>query len=145
VIDVVPPMGPCWARGDPSAIARVLRILLDNALRFSPPRETIRLAGHYSGDRALLEVSDAGPGVPDNERDIIFERFQRGSRTGGEGGFGLGLAIGRELAQRQGGTLRLLAPDATHPGGWFVCALPIELPQGGEEDAPAPADRAAHG
>jgi signal transduction histidine kinase len=137
-IEVVPPRGAVWASGDPSAIARILRILLDNALRFSPPRETIRVIGHYRGERALLEVSDAGPGVPENESELIFKRFQRGSRTGGEGGFGLGLAIGRELAERLGGTLELRAPDAEYRGGWFVCALPIELPQGGEEDDSLP-------
>ena len=36
-LDVVPPLGPCWGRGDPGAIARIARILLDNALRFAPP------------------------------------------------------------------------------------------------------------
>ena len=128
-LDVVQPIGPCWAKGDPGAVARILRILLDNALRFSPPREAIRVASQYRGERALLEVVDRGPGVPASERELIFERFKRGSRTGGEGGFGLGLAIGRELATRLGGTLEL--DEATTGGARFVCALPIELPAGG--------------
>jgi signal transduction histidine kinase len=141
-LDVVPPRGPCWARGDPGAIARILRILLDNALRFSPPRQPIRIGAHYRGEQAVVEVADRGPGVPDSERELIFARFQRGSRTGGEGGFGLGLAIGRELAVKLGGTLELLEPDADHPGAWFACALPIELPGGGE-DTPARASSSA--
>lgn len=136
-LDVVPPIGPCWARGDPGAIARILRILIDNALRFSPEREPIRIIAHYSGERAVLEVVDRGPGVPASEHELIFQRFQRGSRTGGEGGFGLGLAIGRELAVKLGGTLDLHEPDATHRGAWFVCALPIELPAGGAPDESA--------
>jgi signal transduction histidine kinase len=61
----------------------------------------------YHGERATVEVTDAGPGVPGEERERIFERFQRGSSTGGEEGFGLGLAIGRELAERLGGRLEL--------------------------------------
>ena len=136
-LDVVPPIGPCWARGDPGAIARILRILLDNALRFAPPGSPIRVLAHYSGEQAVFEVADAGPGVPSAERDLIFERFQRGSRTGGEGGFGLGLAIGRELAERLGGTLRLEDSD---PGARFVCALPIEMPTGAHapDETPAP-------
>jgi signal transduction histidine kinase len=77
----------------------------------------------------VVEVLDHGPGVPDAERELIFQRFQRGSRTGGEGGFGLGLAIGRELAQRLGGTLRLADPHDL-PGARFVCELPIEMPSG---------------
>ncbi|MDX6664112.1 MAG: two-component system, OmpR family, sensor histidine kinase MprB [Solirubrobacteraceae bacterium] len=139
-VDVLPPIAPCWAMGDPGAIARILRILIDNALRFSPRGQAVRVAVHYRGDRAALEVSDHGPGVPADEREVIFARFQRGSRTGGEGGFGLGLAIGRELAVRLGGTLDLLAPDAAHPGAWFVLELPIEMPAGGSDLPPiAPA------
>jgi signal transduction histidine kinase len=132
-LDVVPPTGPVWAAGDPGAVARVARILIDNALRFSPAGETIRVTAHYQGDRATLEVADHGPGVPDGERDLIFERFQRGSRTGGEGGFGLGLAIGRELARRLGGELAL-ATQTTSGGARFVLTLPIGMPRGSGAD-----------
>jgi signal transduction histidine kinase len=133
-VDVVPPTGPVWAGGDPGAVARVARILIDNALRFSPAGETIRVAAAYHGERATLEVADLGPGVPPAERDVIFERFQRGSRTGGEGGFGLGLAIGRELAHRLDGTLEL-ASQTQAAGARFVLTLPIELPRGADADA----------
>jgi signal transduction histidine kinase len=129
-VDVVPPTGPVWAAGDPGAVARVARILIDNALRFSPAGQAIRVTAHYQGDRATLEVADRGPGVPLDERDLIFERFQRGSRTGGEGGFGLGLAIGRELARRLGGEL-VLATQTEGDGARFVLTLPIEMPRGG--------------
>ena len=128
-VDVVPPIGPCWAQGDPGAVARIVRILLDNALRFAPPGIPVRVEAAYHGERATVEVADAGPGVPPAEREVIFERFQRGSSTGGEEGFGLGLAIGRELAQRLGGRLDL-ANDDTIGGARFVLSLPIELPAG---------------
>ncbi|WCB95793.1 hypothetical protein DSM104299_04544 [Baekduia alba] len=128
-LDVVPPTGPVWASGDPGAVARVARILIDNALRFTPPGEAIRIAAKYHGDRATLEVADRGPGVPMDEHDVIFERFQRGSRTGGEGGFGLGLAIGRELARRLDGELAL-ATQTSSSGARFVLTLPIEMPRG---------------
>jgi signal transduction histidine kinase len=139
-LEVVPPTGPVWAAGDPGAVARVARILIDNALRFSPPGEAIRVTAAYAGERALLEVTDHGPGVPLDEHDLIFERFQRGTRTGGEGGFGLGLAIGRELARRLGGELAL-ATQTDGAGARFVLTLPIEMPRGsgdgddGGEDA----------
>lgn len=131
-VEVVPPPGPVWAAGDPGAVARVVRILVDNALRFSPVCDVIRVTAGYHGDRATLEVADRGPGVPVGERDLIFERFQRGSRTGGEGGFGLGLAIGRELARRLGGELAL-ASQTDGAGARFVLTLPIELPRGRDD------------
>ena len=137
-IEVVPPIAPCWAKGDPGAVARIVRILLDNALRFAPRDVPVRVTAAYHGERATVEVADAGPGVPEAERDLIFERFQRGSSTGGEEGFGLGLAIGRELARRLGGDLAL-ADDGSGPGARFVLSLPIELPAGGR-DAAAPAE-----
>ncbi len=74
-----------------------------------------------------LVVSDQGPGVAQEERALIFERFKRGRETGGEAGFGLGLAIGRELAQRMGGSLVLSDKDG--PGATFTLNLqPTEAP-----------------
>ncbi|HEU4974674.1 MAG TPA: HAMP domain-containing sensor histidine kinase [Baekduia sp.] len=144
-LDVVPPTGPVWASGDPGAVARVARILLDNALRFSPAGAPIRIAAAYRGDRALLEVVDHGPGVPPEERDAIFERFQRGARTGDESGFGLGLAIGRELAHRLDGRLELAPDDGAEPSGArFVLTLPIEMPRGSDAE-PVEGDTVAPG
>ena len=136
-VDVVQPIGPCWAKGDPGAVARIVRILLDNALRFAPAGEPVRVEAAYHGERATVEVVDAGPGVPPEEREVIFQRFRRGSSTGGEEGFGLGLAIGRELAERLGGQLEL-APDAETGarGARFVLSLPIELPAGSHPRQP---------
>ncbi|HEV3002235.1 MAG TPA: HAMP domain-containing sensor histidine kinase [Solirubrobacteraceae bacterium] len=136
-IDVVPPIAACWARGDPGAVARIVRILLDNALRFAPAGVPVRVAAAYHGERATVEVADAGPGVPPGERELIFERFRRGSATGGEEGFGLGLAIGRELARRLGGDLTL-ADDGAQPGARFVLSLPIELPAGSRAEPRQP-------
>jgi signal transduction histidine kinase len=113
---------PVWALGDPGSVAQILRILLDNAMRVSPPGSqiTVQLRG---GEQASLSVCDEGPGVPAAERDLIFHRFHRGSSTGGEAGFGLGLAIGRELAQRMGGELVL--EDSPGPGAQFTLLLPV--------------------
>src|SRR5579875_1131208 len=96
-----------WALGDPGSIARILRILLDNALRMSPPHSQIAVLLTGSRGGARITVSDEGPGVDPDEREAIFERFSRGKDTAGQAGFGLGLAIGRELAQRMGGELVL--------------------------------------
>jgi signal transduction histidine kinase len=113
--------GPVWALGDPGSVARILRILLDNAVRVSPKGAEIRVELRADPE-SILSVCDAGPGVPLDERELIFERFQRGRGTGGEAGFGLGLAIGRELAHRMGGVLVL--EDSDQPGAKFTLRLP---------------------
>jgi signal transduction histidine kinase len=102
------PDGPCWGRGDPDAVARVVRILLDNALRYGPSGAPVRVEAHVRGIFAAIEVVDMGNGIPAEERDHIFERFHRGVAAGSTGGFGLGLAIGRELARRMGGELEVV-------------------------------------
>jgi signal transduction histidine kinase len=130
---VEPPPGPCWAAGDPGAVARVVRILIDNALRYSPPGRPVRVVPAYHGERATVEVCDDGPGVDEHDRELIFERFHRGSTASGAGGFGLGLAIGRELAERMAGTLELL-PAAPGEGARFRLSLKIELPAGSHSD-----------
>jgi signal transduction histidine kinase len=127
-IDVVPPAEGCWGRGDPDAVARVVRILLDNALRYGPPGQAVTLSTTCVDGHAGIAVADHGPGIPVEEREHIFERFHRGRAAGPESGFGLGLAIGRELAHRMGGAL-VLADDAP-PGARFVLTLAAATPEG---------------
>jgi signal transduction histidine kinase len=118
--------GQVWALGDPGSIARIVRILLDNAVRATPQggEVTVELRG---GENVSLTVHDEGPGVPPEERALIFERFQRGSSASGTAGFGLGLAIGRELAERMGGELALEHTDL--PGATFTLRLPVARAQ----------------
>ncbi len=113
--------GSVWALGDPGSVARILRILLDNALRISPVGSEIRVALRRSPDVAI-SVCDEGPGVAEEEREAIFSRFRRGRNTAGQAGFGLGLAIGRELAERMGGELVL--ENANGGGATFTLKLP---------------------
>jgi signal transduction histidine kinase len=119
--------GSVWALGDPGSVARILRILLDNAVRASPEGGEVRVELR-NGSTASLSVCDQGPGIPEEERELIFERFQRGRDTAGQAGFGLGLAIGRELAERMGGELVL--EHGEHPGATFTLRLPAtQAPQ----------------
>jgi signal transduction histidine kinase len=135
-LEVPAPPGPCWGSGDPGAVARVVRILLDNALRHAPASSTVRVVPAYHGDQATVAVEDDGPGVLLEDRERIFVRFERGSSPSGESGFGLGLAIGRELARKMGGELRLAESTA---GARFVLELPIELPAGSHPEQSAEA------
>jgi signal transduction histidine kinase len=117
-----------WTLGDPGGVARILRILLDNALRFAPAGTAVTVSLSDGGGRAHVAVRDQGRGVAAVDRERIFERFERGSQPQEAGGSGLGLAIGRELARRMGGELRLASSASP------TCFI-LELP------ASAPADR----
>jgi len=112
--------GQSWAQADPGSVARIVRILLDNALRVAPTDSVIEIRIAGGSSEPGIEVSDAGPGVPPEDRELIFGRFQRGRTRSDEAGFGLGLAIGSELAERMGGTLVLT--DET-PGATFRLSL----------------------
>jgi signal transduction histidine kinase len=113
--------GSVWALGDPGSVARILRILLDNAVRAAPDGSEIRVE-LQGGPSVALSVCDVGPGVAEEDRELIFERFQRGRAIGGQAGFGLGLAIGRELAGRMGGELVL--DEGYTDGAMFTLRLP---------------------
>jgi signal transduction histidine kinase len=101
-----------WAVADPDGVAQVVRVLLDNALRFAPAGTPVEVALTPDAGACVIAVHDRGPGVPASEREQIFERFRRGTETGGEGGFGLGLAIARELARRMDGDV-VIAEDTS--------------------------------
>jgi signal transduction histidine kinase len=127
--------GDVWALGDPGGVARIVRILLDNSTRFAPLDAPVRIEFGVDATGAWVAVADDGPGVPADERERIFERFQRGRSPGGAPGFGLGLAIGRELAERMGGSLELA--DDGGPGARFVLRLLSAAPAGRTGTPPA--------
>jgi len=110
-------------------VHRLTLNLLENALRHTPPgtRIDVRTETTPAGD-ARLVVSDDGPGVPEELRDSIFERFVRGAGDRG-GSFGLGLAIVRAVAESHGGEVHV---EDTHPhggehrGARFVVTLPAD-------------------
>jgi signal transduction histidine kinase len=111
---------PVWALGDPRAVARVIRVFLDNALRHgAPPDSTVTVAIDAPGDHARVRVTDEGAGVPEADRERVFGRFERGVSVGS--GFGLGLAIARGLTRQMGGDVRV---HAASPGACFEATLP---------------------
>lgn len=124
-IELHRPAQACWALADPGAVARIVRILLDNAIGITPVGSNVQTRILCEGDVPSISVSDSGPGVPHAERELIFERFERGSTSEGRSGFGLGLAIGRELAARMNGSLTLLEnSDGDMSGACFELHLP---------------------
>jgi signal transduction histidine kinase len=141
-IDVVPPPDGCWGRGDPDAVARVVRILLDNALRYGPAGQPVTVTTLCNEGQAGIRVADRGRGIAEEEREHIFERFHRGRDVGPESGFGLGLAIGRELAERMGGALRLAESDG--PGACFELMLATAEPEGAGGPSGGPRGAVVH-
>jgi signal transduction histidine kinase len=107
--------------GDMHQLTRMVRNLLDNAVRHATT--AVRIDLHERDDNVVLSVADDGPGIPLDQRDVVFERFTRldAARTASGGGVGLGLAIARDIAERHGGTITV--GDA-HPGAVFTVRLP---------------------
>ena len=111
-----------WTLGEPLLLRELAANLLDNALAYTQAggRVTVR-CGVRNGESAL-EVEDNGPGIPEAEREKVFERFYRVATTGGEG-CGLGLSIVSEIAGRHNARVELAQPEAG-PGTLIRVAFP---------------------
>jgi signal transduction histidine kinase len=107
---------------------QVLGNLIDNACKYSPDGEPVRLSANRQGDQAVLAVEDQGPGIAPTDRERIFERFTQLDRQDGRRGrgIGLGLYIARQLAQSQDGDL-LVAEPLGACGARFELHLPLDL------------------
>ena len=99
----VPPALP--GRADPDGLAQVLANLLQNALRYTPPGGSVRVAAETGQGEAVVSVANTGPGIPPEDLPHVFERFYRveKSRDPAQGGAGIGLAIVRALVESFGG------------------------------------------
>ena len=119
---------PVWALGDMPGLRRILRHLLDNALKFTPAGGQVQINVAAEGAEAFLRVQDTGPGVPPEERERIFAPFYQvgSSLRRSHGGMGLGLSLARRMMQAQGGRLWLEARPG--PGASFCLALPLASP-----------------
>ena len=107
---------PARVTGNEQALAMLVRNLADNALRYTPAGGRVALGTRIEEGRAVLEVSDTGPGIPADERARVFDRFYRLPGSTGDGS-GLGLAIVRRVAQAHGAEVAL---DDAPAGGLRV-------------------------
>jgi signal transduction histidine kinase len=109
-------------RGVPRLLRRVVRNLLENARRYSQGEVLVQL--RVEGTRAVMRVNDRGPGVPEGQRERIFEPFYRlPGASERDGGVGLGLALVQSIVQRHGGTVRCESREGG--GACFVVTLPL--------------------
>ena len=111
--------------GDPAAVARVIRNLVDNAVRHAKSRVDIHVGSR--DNNVILTVSDDGPGIAPADRTRVFERFVRldSDRSRSGGGTGLGLAIVAEVAAAHGGTVTI--DDRPGGGAKIIVALPQHI------------------
>ena len=110
---------------DAVALQRALTALLDNALRFAPRGSTVEVSAVVVGRRVDIRVVDHGPGIRGIDPEHVFDRFARAEGAGdgsGRRGFGLGLALVRDLAHRFGGTVAVEETSAS--GTTFLLSLP---------------------
>jgi two-component system, OmpR family, sensor histidine kinase KdpD len=96
--------------------------LLENALKFSSPADAVAVSVRGDGGHIFVRVRDQGPGIPEADRERIFDPFERGSTAGP--GSGLGLAIARGFAEANGGRVWIENADEATGGSTFVLELP---------------------
>jgi signal transduction histidine kinase len=116
--------GPLLVSADPVLLAQALSNLIDNALKYAPQRGSIEVAVQKLDDlRAQISVSDNGPGIDDEEKTKVMQRFYRGDASRGTPGVGLGLSLVQAVAKLHGSTLEL---RDNGPGLRVVMTVPIE-------------------
>ena len=109
--------------GDPAALGRAVLNLMDNAAKWSPEGGTVRInLRPVSEDLVELTVADSGPGIPEEDRAKVFERFYRAIQSRSMPGSGLGLAIVKQVIARHGGTI---AVEESEDGGAQRSAAPV--------------------
>lgn len=124
------PDEPCVVKGDGDRLIQLVINLLSNAVKFSEPGQgPVMVALKPSGSFLELRVTDSGPGIPEHERERVFDKFHQinDQQAGKPKGSGLGLAICKRIADLHWGTIH--AENSEHAGATFV----VRLPQAGGE------------
>ncbi|MFI1864560.1 ATP-binding protein [Streptomyces jumonjinensis] len=117
---------------DRGLLERAVANIVENAVKYSPDGVPVTVAASALGDRVEVRVADRGPGVPDDEKDRIFEPFQRYGDAPRGAGVGLGLAVARGFSEAMGGTLT--AEDT--PGGGMTMVLTLRAAPGAAPVSP---------
>ena len=111
---------------DEKMMERAISNLISNAIKFTPSGGTIGISAWVSGEEAVLEVADTGSGIPDDEKDRVFEMYFRSKTSSGVEGTGLGLAITKAFIEEHGG--RISVRDGEPRGSIFRVSIPVVSP-----------------
>jgi two-component system OmpR family sensor kinase len=119
-------LAPCQVRGHPEALHILVRNLLDNAIKYTPPGGTVQVMLQTVAGQAVLRVEDSGPGISPEDRSRVLDRFYRvaGSQVGGSG---LGLAIVKAIADMHHAQIRL-EPSSSLGGLLLIVSFPALQP-----------------
>ncbi len=122
------PNHPVWIKGDPHALHRLFLILIDNAVKYTPTSGRVEVSLKESDGSAVGEVRDTGIGIGAEDLPSIFERFYRvdKARSRESGGVGLGLSIGRWIAEAHAGTIEV----QSSPGHGSIFQVRFPLAKG---------------
>jgi signal transduction histidine kinase len=116
----------CQVRGNIQYVQRMLANLLDNALKYTPPKGSVSVELARDDQVAAISVSDTGVGIAPDEQARIFERFYRGDQSRSQQGFGLGLSFARAVAHALGGDISVTSTP--NKGSRFTVTLPAAAP-----------------
>jgi signal transduction histidine kinase len=111
---------------DPDRLERVMTNLLENAIKYTGAGGSVKLRAQAPDDSVRIDISDTGPGIPEDQLERIFDRFHRveQSRAQKHGGSGLGLSISKELVETLGGTIEVAS--TVGQGSTFTVVLPVD-------------------
>ena len=122
-LDYQVPDEPCLSMVDKKRMEQVVINILSNAIKFSPEGEKIEIRLLREGDFWKVQIDDKGPGIPEDEQEMVFKKFfHRSNDTKADAGMGLGLAIAKGIVEAHGGTIGLISKEGKG------CSVFFEIP-----------------
>jgi signal transduction histidine kinase len=119
------PPRPVFVQSDAGLLSLLFSNLLSNAVKYSPDQALIKLEAVQDGEEISVAIEDHGIGIPEAERDRIFERYYRGSNTSGIIGSGVGLQLVKTIVELHNGNIALASREGE--GSRFTIRLPVDM------------------
>lgn len=113
--------------GDAERLQQIMAVLIDNAIAYAPQGKQVLVQAHTKGSKAVIEVVDFGPGIADDAKAQVFQRFYSADKSrSNKAHFGLGLSVAKELVAQHGGKITIA--DTPGGGSTFRIVLPLSAP-----------------